>query len=157
MLTFDEYFSSIDLLQNIEYAWHYVLCSTFINCFIKRHYFDFQVTLISLSLKGKFLWDFMNYQNIKVIFLSILFYTCFRFWYIKWKKKNKNKNRFLISILFQNDWLQWIVCMRDDLTVRHGNVPHSLKNFEICMPEFDSALFRFWLDISYQCRSSYFL
>lgn len=91
MLTFDEYFSSIDLLQNIEYAWHYVLCSTFINCFIKRHYFDFQVTLISLSLKGKFLWDFMNYQNIKVIFLSILFYTCFRFWYIKWKKKQKQK------------------------------------------------------------------
>lgn len=75
----------------------------------------------------------------------------------KMKKKNKNKNRFLISILSQNDWLQWIVCMRDDLTVRHGNVPHSLKNFEICMPEFDSALFRFWLDISYQCRSSYFL
>lgn len=36
----------------------------------------------------------MNYQNIKVIFLSILFYTCFRFWYIKWKNKKQKQKPF---------------------------------------------------------------
>lgn len=47
--------------------------------------------------------------------------------------------------------------MCDDLTVPFRNVLQWLRNFEICVPKFDSDLLRFWLDNPFKCTCYIFV